>query len=476
MTQWGPSWRQPVMNVIHWPRRKLMGLVQQCRELSLEPHAGRNLGLYLAAFGILSLTSSFGGAGSSILTNLMLKCKAPTWMASMPAIAGTSIAYLPVVLMGWLLRPGRPKKRVYAVMATLFYTPSLVMGLALLVGGSDKFLRVVLLFAQLSATLCVGLLVLPFWDLFHRSFPVSRRGRVTGLQGSIGSLCGLLAGPMAGWLISDSSPLVFPMNYVVGLLVAFAGGTASVVLLVLMKDVSGEIDPPGPHRSFTGFVGDLVAIVRTDHGFRRFLTAAVVAGMLAPAGTLMLVYAKTHRGFTDNHVGVSVAITPYVAMPTALLFGWLLDRIGAKRMCLFCSPLLAVGVALAPFLWGIWQIVPMSIAGYGIVYSYVILAIINHAPPGRSQDYMSVYYLTAMIPGLAPVVLGWLVDTRPVLVLAILAALALVSAILFMKSSSSAWQKKPAPSQTADQPGAAEPAGAPAGHLSGAADAASKSD
>lgn len=461
-------WLSTLRNVTPW-------LVDRSRALLAFWRLDRNFKLYLIAFGVLGLTSPFVGPG--VLINLMINLHAPSWMAVLPSIAATSIAYLPVVLMGWLLRPGTPKKRVYAVMCTSFYALFMVMGAALCLGGSEAFLRVVLLLSLLASALCVGLLVLPFWDLFYRSFPPSRRGRVTGVQGGMANLVALFAAPLAAWMISTKAPLPFPINYGVGLVFAFVGGVVSVVLLVAMKDVTGQGDGAAePRRSFRTFVGDLAGILRHDRGYRRFLLAAAVAGMLSSVGALMLVYAKQMRGLSNNHFALMVLISPYIGIPSALFFGWLIDRIGAKKVCVIASLLMVVGIVLAPFFWGIWQLVPMTIAGFGGVYGYVLLAILNHAPAGKNQDYLSVYYLTAMIPGLAPVVLGWLVDTRPVLVLAILAALALVSAILFMKSSSSAWQKKPAPSQTADQPGAAEPAGAPAGHLSGAADAASKSD
>lgn len=419
----------------------------------------RNLKLYLVSFAIQALTGGFSPLGI-IGVNLMLNLHAPSWMAVLPSIATASIGYLPVVLMGWLLRPGTSKKKIYAVLCIPLYGLLMVLGLALCLGGSESFLLAMLLFLMLAFAMFVGMIVLPFWDIYYRAFPESRRGRVLGLQGSLTSIVGIIAAPLVAWMISTKSPLAFPGNYGVGLIFGCVGGWVSVVLLVLLKDlVHQPVDPVAvPRRSFRQFVGDLAGIVRRDRVYVRFLSGAIVAGMISSVGILMLVFAKKMRGVEDNHVALFVAIGPYIGIPASMLFGWLSDRIGAKRVCSIASLLVLGGIVLCPLLYGIWQVIPLTLIGFGgVIYGFVLVAILNHAPPGRNQDYLSVYYLASVIPGLAPMGLVRLMDAKPVVALAILGCLAMVSAAMFFVSSGRAWQKRPAETAQGDPSSPATP-------------------
>ena len=412
----------------------------------------RNLKLYLVSFAIQALTGGFSPLGI-IGVNLMLNIHAPSWMAVLPSVATTSIGYLPVVLMGWLLRPGTSKKKIYAALCFPLYGMLLVLGLSLFLRGSETFLQVMLLLLMLAFAMFIGMIVLPFWDIYYRAFPESRRGRVLGLQGSLTSIVGIVAAPLVAWMISTKAPLAFPANYSAGMIFGCLGGWISVVLLVMLKDLSGQaVDPAAsPRRSFGQFVGDLVGIIRSDRQYVRFLSGAIVAGMIQSVGVLMLVFAKKMRGVEDNHIALFIAIGPYIGIPSNAMFGWLSDRIGAKRVCSIAALLMLAGIVLGPMLYGIWQIIPLTLIGFGgVIYGFVLVAILNHAPTGRSQDYLSVYYLASIIPGLVPMALVRLMDAKPIVALSILGCLAVVSAVMFFVSSGRAWQKRPAETAQGD--------------------------
>lgn len=414
----------------------------------------RNLKLYMVSFAIQALTGGFSPLGI-IGVNLMLNLHAPSWMAVLPSIATTSIGYLPVVLMGWLLHPGKPKKKIYAALCFPLYGMLLVLGLSLFLRGSESFLQVMLLLLMLAFAMFIGMIVLPFWDIYYRAFPESRRGRVLGLQGSLTSIVGIVAAPLVAWMISTKAPLAFPVNYSAGMIFGCLGGWVSVVLLVMLKDlVPQPVDAAtSPRRSFRRFVGDLAGIVRSDRQYVRFLSAAIVAGMISSVGVLMLVFAKKMRGVEDNHVALFIAMGPYIGIPSSALFGWLSDRIGAKRVCSIAALLMLVGIVLGPLLYGIWQVIPLTLIGFGgVIYGFVLVAILNHAPPGRNQDYLSVYYLASIIPGLVPLALVRLMDARPIVALSILGCLAVVSAVMFFVSSGSAWRKRPVENPKGDMP------------------------
>ncbi|MFA6241933.1 MAG: MFS transporter [Candidatus Hydrogenedentales bacterium] len=390
-----------------------------------------NTVIYFSAFGVLAFTIAFADM-TVLIPNLTRDLKAPSWVAMFPSVAASSVGYLPVVLMGWVLRPGTSKKMAYGLLSVPLYGSLMVLGLSLCLTRDESILRNMILLATLVNALFVGTTVLPFWDMLHRSIPESVRGRIMGSCTSVTMVVGLLAANVVAWLIGSGSPLPWPANYGAGLILAGLGGYLAVFLLLLWRQSPAESAPDEARRSFRRFGHDLLGILRTDKSYGRFLVAAACIATVAGVGTMLLMYAKNERGFTNDHVALLIRIRPVVGFFAMMAFGFLADRIGARRVCSINAIILLAAIVMTPFVHGAGQLFPQLLAGFGgFIYSFVLMEILNYSPKGRNQDYLSVYYLTAMIPGLVPMGLGRLMDVSASLGLGIACALTVVAAVLF---------------------------------------------
>jgi MFS family permease len=145
----------------------------------------------------------------------------------------------------------------------------------------------------------------------------------------------------------------------------------------------------------------------------------------------------TQRGFTEAHLALLIFLRPIIAIPSAIVFGHLTDKIGARRMCAVNGFLALIGLLAAPMLSGLWQLFPIILSGYAAgIYGFVMVGILNHAPPGKNQDYLCAYYLVIMLPGLTPIALAKIVESgAPVPALGIAAILCLLATIVLAASA-----------------------------------------
>lgn len=414
------------------------------QDLFAQKHLKTNLGLYMATMGTLAFCGAFGDTGT-IIQNLALKLHAPLWLATFPAIAATSIGFLPAVILGGLLRPGSPKKAIYAAMCMPFYGAFLVLAIGLLVTENPAILRGVLFCCALVTALATGGLVLPYWEIFYKVFPASVRGRVIGHGGGLMGFISIFSAAIAAWLISgkpipflnvNSAPPAFPLNYSLGLIVFWIGGVASVGMILLYREYRVPQAEVAASRSFGQYAASLWDILHNDRSFRTFIGGAVLAATIANAAVLIQGYALTQRAFTEQHLSILILLRPIIAIPSAIVFGHLTDRFGARRMCALNGFLALVGIAIAPLLSGLWMLIPIILSGYaGGIYSFVMVGILNHAPQGRNQDYLCAYYLVIMLPGLLPIFLAKIMDSgAPLLAVGIAAVLCLLATVVLAVS------------------------------------------
>ena len=409
-----------------------------------QKHLRTNLMLYMVSMGTLAFTGAFANMGT-IIQNLAIKIDAPLWLATFPAIASSSIGFLPAIILGGFLRPGTPKKTVYAAMCMPLYGAFLVLGLALLLTHDAAILRWVLFLCALTTALATGGLVLPYWEIFYKIFPPSVRGRVIGHGSGLMNFISIFSAAIAAWLISgkpipylnmDTAPPSFPTNYSIGLIVFWMGGVISVILILMYKEYRVPAVEVDPSRTIKQYMASLWEILSKDTSFRTFITGAVLAATIANIAVLIQGYALKQKGFTDQHLSLLIMLGPIIAIPSSMLFGHLTDKFGARRMCAVNGALALIGIASIPFCQGIWMMFPIILAGYAAsIYGFVMVGILNHAPPGKNQDYLCAYYLVIMLPGLTPTILAKVVDWGwPLLAFSIAGVLCLLATVVLAVS------------------------------------------
>jgi Na+/melibiose symporter-like transporter len=387
---------------------------------------------------LLSLGASPFGDMSVFVPTLAMRLHAPTWIVALPTVVDYSISYIPILLLGWLMGTQTSRTRVYAWSVAAMYVPILVLAVALFRGGSDRVMMVLFCGCIVAYSLALGVTMLPCWDLFARIFPDTKRSKIMGQAGALGQGATLLTAGFAGWLISSHSPLPYPKNYALAMLIFASNGLACMFVILGLK----EYKPPVKDErrlTFKDYLATLVKIVRTDRRFSATLRIAPFAIVLVSLAPVLLAYAVKYRNFTGaNDKALFVACRPYVMIPALLFLGYLSHRIGPARVAGMLAALILLGIPLAMTVHGRFQFVPLmliSVCAFG-TYFYVLLAVMRDADQTRMHQYLAIFYTVCMLPGLAPLGLAWLVDHMPNLAMMLIMIVAAIVAFGFLSRRS----------------------------------------
>jgi hypothetical protein len=401
------------------------------QEAYLSRYARRNYIQYLLVI-LFSLSASSFGDMSVFVPSLAMRLHAPSWLVAFPMVAGLSIAYAPALLVGWLLGPRTSRAKAYAWSVALMYVPILVLAVFLFRGGSNRLLLPIFTGAIVLYSIAMGVSILPCWDLFSRIFPDSTRPKIIGHAGALGQVATLLSAGVAAWLISSRSPLPHPKNYAAAMVIFATGGLISAGIILRMK----EYIPPEPaehDRSFRAYLRSIARILRTDRPFVSILKVVALAYTVAAVFPVVLSHARLHRGFAGaNDLALLVAVRPYFSIPFCLLCGYVAQRIGPARLASILAALIALAIPLALGAWGRWQLIPLFLVLLGETMStYAMLAVMRRAPAGMMHQYLAIYFTACMIPGLAPIGLGWLLDRWPQAAMLLIFLIAAAAAVAF---------------------------------------------
>lgn len=392
-----------------------------------------NSRVYLASTLLTNLTGAFGDP-SVLLPALALRLDAPSWLVALPLATQMCVAYLPVLFLGWFMRPEWSRKRLYAcscLAMTLTLAPLIV---ALFAGTGRNQLLSTLAVSWLLFGLAQGVGILPWWGLFALMFPPGRRGWMLGLANAIGATVTLAASGVAAWLISARSPLAFPFNFAVSLSVYALGAiTYSFFILRLREPPPETIAAPRP--PLRDYGAQLRAVIFRDRAFGRTLAAAAVGAALVAIAPLFLAFAQKHRGFTPGATSALVFLRQLAVIPTALLAGRISSRVHPNYVVSGIMAAVAAGAFAAPWLRGNWQFFPLLLTGLSpLTYHFCLVSLMSHAPTTLTHRYLTVYYMAAIIPGFTPMLLGVLLDRKPLTALAAAAALAVITAFVFWRA------------------------------------------
>jgi Na+/melibiose symporter-like transporter len=254
-----------------------------------------------------------------------------------------------------------------------------------------------------------------------------------GQATSLGQVATLLTGGIAGWLISSHSPLPYPKNYAIAMLIFASNGFLCMLVILNLKEYKPPVETE-PRLSFREYLRELWRIVRTDRKFFATLRVAPFAVMLVSLAPVVLSYAVKYRDFTGaDDKALFVASRPYVLIPVLLLLGYLSHRIGPARVAGALALLILSAIPLAMTLSGRLQLLPLLMIATGAsgTYFYVILAVMRSADPAHMHRYLAIYFTTCLLPGLTPLGLAWMVDHHPQLAMQLVMLVASIVAIGF---------------------------------------------
>ncbi len=374
-----------------------------------QEHLKWNSGVYLVSVVLAALASTFGDMGV-VVPSLLLKLEAPGWLVSFPMVATMSVAYLPVIAMGWWLRDSMARKPLYAWTCVLTLTMMLVILVPLYAGASREVLLWSVFASTLMYSLASGVTVLPCWDLFARVIAERERARLVSLATGVSLVCAVASGAVGGWLLSPQGPFAYPLNYAAALTLFLVASALYVVCICLYREPRMEAEE-APRETFKAYAAGVVGLVVRDAAFRWTIFASCVGLTVVSIGPVALSYAMKERGFDPGLVGWLVGLKACMGVPVVLVSARLSKRVTAQHICVMLAGLVGLGLLIAPLCWGAWQLVPLLMVGQSIsLYSFSIVAVLRHAGSGQTHRHLTAFYSVGWVFGLVPLGVGWLMD------------------------------------------------------------------
>jgi MFS family permease len=286
----------------------------------------------------------------------------------------------------------------------------LLIALALLALGKSHPALALPTFLLLYTLMQVfGGITTPGWfDFYAKLTPLRRRGRLSGMRTSLGSLAAFFAG---GILTVFLAAFDFPANYAAGFVIAFFLQMASTVTQHYM--VEAEPSTTTEKRTISEYLRTLPNVFRQNHEFRRFILSSMVLIIANMPIGFFTVYALKRFNASETVVGGFTMAMMATQVVSAVGAGILADRYGNKRSLIIaaCGMLLAsVSALLAPTVeWFLLVFVFLGVnVGTELMARYNIS--VEYGPVEQRSRYVAM-----MNTLLAPVYLsgllgGWLSD------------------------------------------------------------------
>jgi MFS family permease len=302
-------------------------------------------------------------------------------------------------------------KKPWAI-RTGFFQRSVILLIALavlLLGGRYPDAALAVFFILYTGMQVLAGIATPGWfDFYAKVTPLRKRGRLSGLRTSLGSLAALLGGVVLTILLSAFD---FPTSFAIGFFLAFLLQMTS--LGIQRQIVEAEPSQGLQRRSLVEYLRQQPEVFRANKDFRTFIfSAAVLAVANMPIG-FFTVYALTRFNVDESAVGTFTLSMLSTQVISALAGGYISDHYGNKRSLIIA----ATGMLLA----SLSALLAPSPGWFLLVFFFVGLNIGTELM-GRyniSVEYGPVEqrstYIALMNTALAPVYLsgllgGWISD------------------------------------------------------------------
>jgi MFS family permease len=334
------------------------------------------------------------------------------------------------------------RKKPYLILGTAIGRPFyLLYALALGLGLRDPRLALVLLFvAQIMFMGSDSLASVAWFDVYAKSIPVHRRGRMIGIAQAVRGVLAFGVGALITFLLSDKGP-AFPRNYAVIFCAAGLCLAASFLFITQVREPDEPIEQEQP--AWKEYLPNLLRTLRADHDFRRLLLVRLLAGVDTLALYFYITFAKDILKLAPATVGVYNTVQTVGGILASVGLSMVSERWGSQRVIQIATalnvtaPLLGLGLYLAgaPGTPAIAVLYSWTFIVIGIVLSAAMLGWFNYAlelaPTGRRPVYMGLFNTSAGILIVLPPLGGWLQEQTSYGVLfGVTAAVLLVAHVL----------------------------------------------
>jgi MFS family permease len=288
--------------------------------------------------------------------------------------------------------------------------PYLLIGISLYFFALDSpLIALSLLFIFLGVHSSSAGYVTPAWfDMIAKVIPLRRRGIWSGLGHGLGAVISIVVLYLVALPVMDTA--VYPRNFVILFLLAFAAMLVSWVNLVLNRE------PPSANVkqtvTATAYFRQLPGILRRDSNYARFLISRSIVQLATMASAFYIVFGTEAFSVDASGVVVLTIVTVSSVAVMNLVWGFIGDHSGHKlvlTLAAFCLALAAVIAIAAPdqhYLAATFVLLGAYTAADNVSGLNIILEFC--APEDRPTYIGLTNTLLAPVITLAPLIGAWL--------------------------------------------------------------------
>lgn len=379
------------------------------------------------AHGVLEGMASACFAWSTVVTWFVSEVTTSKLVIGIGTSLVTLGMFCPQVFSAYWIESRERVKRYVVASALLYVGFGLALaGIAFAPNGQYAWLWVTgVLFSVFGQMVASGLGAPAGITLVGKIMPQNRRGGFMGRRAAI-----FTGGATAGGLVVAAvlGHLPHPVNYaacfIAGSILHFAG---TLVFALTREFPAQAVQRP---RRFLEYTKQLPQIVRQDRQFAWFLGPRLLLAMANVAFfSYLAVYAreslKLHNA--PQAAGLFGALFSLASCAGYLVWGWMGDRVGFRRVIILCAALHVVRVAVV-LAWPNTATVCTSFILSGLCLSAMICAsqnlILDFAAPAQRPVYIAITNgMRWPFLLLAAMVSGWLADATSYAVVFALSAL-----------------------------------------------------
>jgi len=236
-----------------------------------------------------------------------------------------------------------------------------------------------------------GIAVVPFYDIWGKAIPSTLRGRFFGYRQLFGGILAIGSGFIVKGILSNKG-IFFPNNYAFLFLFSFILIGISYLALGSVKEPIEEVHKRA--LSFREFMKKAYHILKFDNNYKLFLIVQILGGAMGLALPFYVLYAKDVLSVKLGMVGIFLSAQMLGSVLSNLLWAYLSDFIGNKKVIQISiflglmAPLIALltPVKFSGLFIPLFALIGFSITGQAIGNTNFLLDI---APAKDRPTYVS---------------------------------------------------------------------------------------
>jgi len=409
------------------------------------PHYRRNAACLIADYVWFGVGMAMIN-GTTVLPSFVRHLTDSSVLVGLVGAIQTGGWLLPQIAAAGLVR-GRARQKWFVVIPSAIGRPTFWISAATVVvlGTRNPGLTLAIFYLGfLLFSVADGMASVPWFDLFAKTIPTTRRGRVIGTAQVIYGILALGVGALIAYLLGPRSPLQFPNNYALLLFLSGLAFVVSLLAIALIREPARVMESPDSQRP-RDYIRSLWHILLHDRNFVRLVAAQLLLGYGAMAYPFYVIYATENLGVSSEAIGLFVLIQTV----GGILGGALLGRLNEKRGSLaVVRTNIALGL-VAPLIPLLAHALSASVSGVAMPYVFALVFLaIGMANSSVMLGFMTSYLeISAEVDRpvyiglantlnaltlLAPLIGGWILQVTSYTYTVLFAASACCSALAFL--------------------------------------------